>query len=99
MENLELYQLVILLLAVAYAAFRVGRATAPGNSEEARMLARVNAEDLFAKLPADAQTAVDERIRNGKIIEAVKIIRENTGAGLKESKQAVDMRKAAIGPL
>ncbi|WP_425410274.1 hypothetical protein [Hyphococcus sp.] len=91
-----------LLVALAAAlGFLAGRVTASGMSSEARtqkrMEARQDAERLFAGLPPEIQQDVDARIQNGKIIEAVKIVRENSGAGLKDSKQAVDARRASMG--
>ncbi len=103
MENLEPYQLWLLMGAVAYAAFLFGRATAGGASpeerEHKRMEQRQQAAQLFSSLSPDAQQQVDERIRAGKIIEAIKIVREYSGAGLRESKLAVDARRASMGAL
>jgi hypothetical protein len=40
--------------------------------------------------PADCPPAVMEAIQRGKLIQAIKIYRELTGAGLKDAKDAVD---------
>lgn len=41
--------------------------------------------------------AVDAAIRAGRLIEAIKLHREATGMGLKESKEAVEARRAELG--
>lgn len=48
---------------------------------------------------ADARTheRVDGLIRDRKLIEAIKVVREATGLGLKESKDLVEQRAAALG--
>lgn len=40
--------------------------------------------------PADCPPAVMEAIQRGNLIQAIKIYRELTGAGLREAKDAVD---------
>lgn len=45
--------------------------------------------------PEDGLGQVDELIRKGKTIQAVKAYRELTGAKLREAKLAVDKRAAA----
>jgi len=40
---------------------------------------------------------VDQYIKNGECIKAIKYIREVTGAGLKESKQFFDQRRDKLG--
>jgi hypothetical protein len=40
--------------------------------------------------PGDCPPAVMEAIQRGKLIEAIKIYRELTGAGLREAKEAVE---------
>lgn len=101
LEDLGQTELLILFAAVAGAAFLVGRATGGGGSPEdraeRRMRERQEAERLFSGLPPEVQQDVDARLANGKTIEAVKIVRENSGAGLKEAKQAVDYRRASMG--
>lgn len=90
-----------LVVTVALIAFFIGRISSGGMSAEERtqrkMEERQEAERLFAGLSPEVQQEVDVRIQRGKIIEAVKIVRENSGAGLKEAKQAVDVRRASMG--
>ncbi len=101
MEQLMSPDMATLLALVAIAAFIAGRVSVGGVSEDERAARRMQerqaAESQFAGLSPSVQGAVDERIRNGKIIEAIKIIRENTGAGLREAKLMVDARRASIG--
>lgn len=101
MENLDQTQILLLLAAVAGVAFMIGRSTAGGGNAEDRaereMRERQEAERLFASLPPEVQQEVDALIAEGRTIEAVKLIRENSGADLKEAKKAVDMRRASMG--
>lgn len=101
MDTIDQTQMIILLASVAGVAFIVGRATAGGISSEERaarqMRERQEAEQLFSSLSPTVQQEVDERLKAGKLIEAVKMIREKTGAGLREAKRAADIRRAAIG--
>ncbi|PQA88513.1 hypothetical protein [Hyphococcus luteus] len=86
------------LAAVAYVAFMIGRMSAAkgetaGEREMRRMQEEQAAEDAFASLSPSVQADVDQLLAEKKIIEAVKVIRENTGKGLKESKDVVDQRR------
>ncbi|MEM8770287.1 MAG: hypothetical protein AAGD92_01440 [Pseudomonadota bacterium] len=103
MENLTADQFWIIATALAIGAFVLGRATAgEGSSEsraEQRMRQRQEAEQLYSSLSPNVQQDVDMRIQNGKMIEAIKIVRQNGGVGLKEAKQIVDARRAAMGAL
>lgn len=101
METLTSTQLWLLLIAVAGVAFILGRATAGGANAEDRaareMRERQEAERLFAAMPPDAQQDVDALIADGQTIEAVKKVREHSGAGLREAKSAVDVRRTTMG--
>jgi ribosomal protein L7/L12 len=99
MDNLEPYQIWLLMAAAAYAGFLVGRATAnrDGSSREERAFqTQMTAESVFSELNESTKADVDRLIQDGKIIHAVKVVREATGKGLKEAKQAVDWRRAMI---
>lgn len=50
-----------------------------------------------ATQPLQGQERVDALIRDGKLIEAIKVHRELTGLGLKEAKDAVEDRRKALG--
>jgi hypothetical protein len=101
MERLEPFQLWFLMAAVAYLGYLFGRSSRGGMSYEdrqhRRMQQRQEAERLFSGLQPKIQQDVDALIQQGEIIQAIKVVRENSGAGLKEAKQAVDMRRATMG--
>jgi ribosomal protein L7/L12 len=48
-------------------------------------------------LPADLLEKVTELLKNKRKIEAVKVVRETTGWGLKQSKDAVDSLVKVLG--
>lgn len=101
MEQLFSTQSWIIWTILIVIAFFAGRASGGGMSSEERMQRKMEerqeAERLFAGLAPEVQQDIDARIQNGKIIEAVKIVRENSGSGLKDAKQAVDARRASMG--
>jgi len=101
MNTVEPYQIVLVMAAVAYAAYLFGRATARregGESGEERRLREAHdAERLFSSLSASKQEEVDRLLTDGHVIAAVKAIREETGSGLKEAKLATDYRRANMG--
>ncbi|WP_428407009.1 ribosomal protein L7/L12 [Hyphococcus sp.] len=89
-----------LIALLAYVAFMIGRMTKSGESPEAREMRRMeeatNAADAFSSLSPSIQSDVDRLLFDGKKIEAIKLIRENTGLGLKESKIAAEQREKQI---
>lgn len=101
METLTSTQLWMLLIAVAGVAFILGRATGGGGSAEDRaerqMRERQEAERLFAAMPPEAQQDVDALIADGRTVEAVKQVRQSSGADLREAKSAVDVRRTTMG--
>lgn len=102
MENLDPVQIWLLMAAIAGVAFIAGRASAGGNSldnAEEQMRRRQESERLFASLPPEVQQDVDDRIQRRKTVEAIKIVQEHSGVGLKEAKQAIDERRAAMGAI
>lgn len=103
MENLEPIQIWLLMAAVAYVAFMTGRATAGSGdkeSREARVLRQQeSAERVFSDLSASTREEVDRLLNDGKIINAVKLIRENAGLGLRDAKLAVDWRRRIMGEM
>lgn len=101
MNNIEPYQILLLMAAVAYASFLFGRASARGGEgrEERRMREDHEGERIFSALDASKQAEVDRLLTEGKLIAAVKEIREATGSGLKEAKTTADYRKRMLtGP-
>ncbi|MBW0144228.1 ribosomal protein L7/L12 [Sphingomicrobium clamense] len=51
-----------------------------------------------ARVSADAMSRIDAAIERGEKIEAIKIARKDTGAGLAEAKKFVDARSAKLRP-
>ena len=100
MENLDPLQIWLLMAAVAYIAFMAGRATSRRDTGESREMKALRiqqaADEAYSGLTSSSQEEVDRLIRDGKIIQAVKVVRENTGFGLKESKDTVDQRRRMI---
>ncbi len=101
MFNLDPMGQWLLLAGVAYVAFMIGRSTAgPRESVEAREMRRMNekqaAADAFAALSPDVRSDVDRLLMDKQVIQAIKVIREHTGMGLKDSKLAADQRRKEI---
>ena len=100
MENFEPYQLWLLMGAVAYVSFLAGRVTANGGStesaEERRFREDHEAERNFSSLSPSKQTEIDGLLTDGKLIEAIKLIREETGIGLRDAKLAAERRKRML---
>lgn len=93
-------QVFLLLAAIGGLFFWLGRATARSETAEQREMRRMREREAGAaalsSLAPSSQADVDRLVMDGKIIEAVKLVREATGLGLKESKDAVDARRAAL---
>ena len=101
MTSFEPYQLWLLIAAVAYIAFIVGRASGrhgatAGEREQDKFLRQQQAEVTFKSLGVSKREEVDRLLEAGKIIAAVKVVREETGGGLKDSKAVVDGRMQAL---
>ena len=90
----------VLFAFCVWLAFTIGRMTKSGESPEARELRvmeeKTRAADAFSSLSPSIQSDVDRLLLDNKLIEAIKLIRENTGLGLKESKIAAEMRRDEI---
>ncbi len=95
MENLDPMGRWLLLAVVAWIAFMIGRATGRGGGEsrEARAV-RENEEIAAATAQISHATwdEVDRLTAAGKKIEAIKVLRDASGLGLKLSKDAVERR-------
>ncbi len=95
MENLEPYKFWLLMAAVAYAAFLIGRATKGASPEERQRRQLVEMQEIetaMAGLDASKLEQVDRLIVDGKKIEAINVLREATGLGLMLSRMAVEQR-------
>lgn len=87
------------IIAIAAIAFWLGRITGgPGNDDlEARqMREKMAAEETFLSLSPSKQAEVDRLLMSGKLIEAIKAIRAETGGGLKDSKTIADQRRRQL---
>lgn len=101
MSNFEPYQLWLLMAAIAYVAYLFGRASAraggDGESREARrMREQQEAEYAFSSLSPAKQADVDRLLTDGRLIQAVKLIRQESGLGLKEAKSVADHRRRLL---
>ena len=57
---------------------------------------RADAALMFANLTGQDQQRIDDLLADGTLIHAVKLMRELSGSGLKEAKEAVEARKADL---
>ena len=96
-------QFWLLLASVAGIAFILGRATAGnrdsgfGQSRSERLHREHETADMaFSSMSTSKQAEVDRLLSNGRLIEAIKIIRAETNAGLREAKLAADHRRKAL---
>lgn len=101
MQELDPQLYWVILAAVAYGAFLLGRATAQrgetGLTREERRRREVDeAATALSALEPSKLADVDRLLARGKIIDAVRLVRTETGMGLYESKLAVDQRRAVI---
>ena len=98
MEQIEPYQIILLMAAVAYAAFLFGRATAShGGGEHQRLVEDEEIEAAMRSISAPKLEEVDRLIDNRTKIAAIKVVRAETGLGLKLAKMAVDRRAQQRG--
>ncbi|MGG5260687.1 hypothetical protein [Phycicoccus avicenniae] len=78
---------VLLLVAVVVAVWYVVRAVRAGSGPTLGSHVRFTPVE---ELPEAAQQAIDVQLGRDQMIAAIKLYREATGAGLKESKTAVE---------
>ena len=98
MENFEPYQIILLMMAVAYVAYLFGRASARGGEgrEERQMREAHEAERTFSALDASQQANVDRLLADAKMIAAIKEIRTASDVGLKTAKKTADWRRRMV---
>ena len=97
MENLEPPIQWIVLALTAWVAFMIGRASNSGGGvdrEARRMAEEQEIAAATANLSPSVWAEVDRLLAEKKKIEAIKVLREASGLGLKLSKQAVEQRAA-----
>jgi ribosomal protein L7/L12 len=78
---------VLLLVAVVVAVWYVVRAVRNGTGPSLRTHVTFTPVE---ELPRQAQQAIDVQLAQDQLVGAIKLYREATGAGLKESKTAVE---------
>ena len=96
MENLDPMGRWLVLAVVAWVAFMIGRFTAGrGGDPLARKLAdEQEIAAATATLSPSVWADVDRLLSEKKKIEAIKVLREASGLGLKLAKDAVEQRAA-----
>lgn len=95
MENFNSIQPWLLMSAVAYAAFLIGRATKPVSPQERnhrRLVEEEEIETALREVTKSKWEEIDRLLSDRKKIEAIKVLREATGLGLKLSKMAAERR-------
>jgi len=99
-EGLSDSQIWMLIAGVAVVAFMAGRRSAKVSPEsfELRLKAEQEAAQNFSRLSGAMQREVDRLLADGKMIEAIKLIRAELNTGLYEAKQVVDQRKRSMSP-
>jgi len=50
------------------------------------------------ELSSETRVEVEQLLANGQVINAIKLVREATGSGLKEAKDAVDEMRRSVLP-
>ncbi len=50
------------------------------------------------ELPSETRAEVERLLTNGQVINAIKLVREATGSGLKDAKDAVDEMRRSVLP-
>jgi ribosomal protein L7/L12 len=95
-DGFTAFQIWLIIAAVFAAGIYVGRISAdasPASRAHLKRLAREEAARNFAGLSRDTQAEIDRLATQGKIIDAVKLVRKALNTGLYEAKQIVDQRR------
>lgn len=98
MEDFGALEIFAVAIGAAYLGYLIGRAGRGGEGvresrEERRMRQQIEAERLFSALSPQKQEEADRLLTAGRTIEAVKIIREESGTGLRDAKITADHRR------
>ncbi len=87
------WQEAALFAAALYIAFRIG-CVVGRNRRDKRDLSQPPATAGLraspASLPRETRTAIEAALADGRKIDAIRMLREATGMGLKDSKEAVE---------
>jgi ribosomal protein L7/L12 len=100
MEELASEQFWLVLLGVAVGAFLLGRASSGSNAEareRRRLEEEQEVESALTRVAPSKLAEIDRLLADRKKIEAIKLLREQTGLGLKASKLAGERRGAQQG--
>ncbi|MEL7490511.1 MAG: hypothetical protein AAGJ73_07305 [Pseudomonadota bacterium] len=100
MEEFIFENVWLVIAATALFAFTIGRMVgsgAPSIEQEAQeMVSQQHAEEAFSALSPTTQDEVDHLITEGKVIEAIKTIRTESGYGLRQAKAIADNRRRML---
>lgn len=88
---------VLVLAAVGYGGYLIGRASAGGGSSASREIDSLEMDQALNSLSPDKQAEIDGLLANRKKIAAIKILRAETGLGLRDAKLTIDKRAAQQG--
>ena len=96
MPELDLQTMWPWLAAMFAAGYVLGRITSGGGGPTAEER-RAAAVTTIGRLSAQTRAQADAFLRDGKLIEAIKAIREETGLGLRDSKDIADELRRQTG--
>lgn len=88
----------VLVVGIVLIGIVLGARSASRNGTSPAVRSVGEAEALRTPLPPDTRNRVLELIRQQKKIQAIKVLREATGYGLKEAKEVVEALEAGRGP-
>jgi hypothetical protein len=77
------------LIGAFVAGVIIGRITKQSDSPAVRI-----GKPIAVELPQDVEHRIKELASQGRVIEAIKLLRDTTDLGLKESKELVDQLKS-----
>jgi ribosomal protein L7/L12 len=82
----------LVVAVVAFASFILGRMSVPESAQSLRYREAARQAELarFADLEPDLQNQIRTLMGRGRKIEAIKLYREATNSGLKDSKELVE---------
>ena len=99
MPELTVDEMWLIVALAAVAGFLLGRQSAAsgaaGGMDAAEQAMRRDqfAEEAFSRLSPNTQDEIDRLVTNGQAIDAIKVVRSDSGYGLREAKIIVDHRR------
>lgn len=88
----------LLMAAGALTIFALGWFTGRGTAAGRVLSGRPSSVHVFAGIGPAVRAEIEAAIADGHKIEAIKLLRDATGMGLKESRDAVEAMEAAMRP-